>query len=134
MTEARNNRLDGVKFLLIVLVVVGHCIEPTRYSNVVSGGIYSVIYSFHMPLFVFLSGYFAKVTTFGEWKRKVFKFLEPFLVIMIPQFLICRSWHVFIDPENSGWYLMSLVWWYGLLLIVRRIMPKMTGGGYFSLS
>lgn len=66
MTEARNLRLDGVKLLLIVLVVVGHCIEPTRYDNPVSGCLYSIIYSFHMPLFVFLSGYFAKVRSFTE--------------------------------------------------------------------
>lgn len=126
MAAARNSRLDGVKLLLIVLVVVGHCIEPTRYTNVISGSLYSVIYSFHMPLFVFLSGYFAKVNSFDEWIEKGLRFLETFLVIMIPQFLFFRSWHVFINPENSGWYLMSLAWWYGVLLIVRRIALKMT--------
>jgi len=134
MTEARNSRLDGVKLLLIVLVVVGHCIEPTLNSNVVSGSLYTVIYSFHMPLFVFLSGYFAKVNSFGEWKTKGLRLLETFLVIMIPQLLFFRSWHVFINPENSGWYLMSLAWWYGVLLIVRRIAPKMTGWGGVFLS
>jgi len=132
MAAARNSRLDGIKFFLIVLVVVGHCIEPSRYSNVVSGNLYSVIYSFHMPVFVFLSGYFAKVNSFDEWKAKGLRFLETFLVIMIPQFLFFRSWHVFINPENSGWYLMSLAWWYGVLLIVRRIAPKMTGWGRLS--
>ena len=87
-----------------------------------------------MPLFVFLSGYFAKVNSFDEWKAKGLRFFETFLVIMIPQFLFFRSWHVFINPENSGWYLMSLVWWYGVLLIVRRITPKMTGWGGVFLS
>lgn len=129
MTEARNLRLDGLKLFLIVLVVVGHCIEPTRYINSVSGWLYSVIYSFHMPLFVFLSGYFAKISSFAEWKKKGFKFLETFLVIMIPQFLFYRSWHVFVNPENSGWYLLSLTWWYGILLLLRNVEQKMTVRG-----
>lgn len=136
MTEARNLRLDGVKLLLIVLVVVGHCIEPTRYDNPVCGCLYSIIYSFHMPLFVFLSGYFAKVRSFTEWKDKGLKFLETFLVIMIPQFLFFRSWHVFINPENSGWYLMSLIWWYGLLLFLKTVEQKISvrGGNFNSFT
>lgn len=135
MAKARNSRLDGVKLLLIVLVVIGHCIEPSRYTNTVSGGLYSVIYSFHMPLFVLLSGYFAKVLTFKEWKTKGLRFLETFLVIMIPQFLFYRSWHVFINPENSGWYLMSLVWWYGLLLFIKKTkVENIEWGGVLIIS
>lgn len=132
MTIVRNSRLDGIKLLLIVLVVIGHCIEPSRYSNTISGSLYSVIYSFHMPLFVFLSGYFAKVNSLKEWRNKGIRFIETFLVIMIPQFLFYRSWHVFLNPENSGWYLMSLLWWYGILLLIKRVLPNMsTWGGVF---
>ena len=129
MTIVRNSRLDGIKLLLIILVVIGHCIEPSRYNNTISGSLYSVIYSFHMPLFVFLSGYFAKVNNLKEWRNKGISFIETFLVIMIPQFLFYRNWHVFFNPENSGWYLMSLLWWYGILLLIKRTLPNMSVWG-----
>lgn len=136
MAAVRNSKLDGIKLLLIVLVVIGHCIEPSRYSNTISGSLYSVIYLFHMPLFVFLSGYFANVNSLKEWKYKGIRFIETFLVIMIPQFFFYRSWHFFLNPENSGWYLMSLLWWYGILLFIKRVMPNMSvwGGVIFTFT
>lgn len=53
----RDYTLDGLKFLLICLVVLGHFIQGARYNNEITTAIYSVIYNFHMPLFVLLSGY-----------------------------------------------------------------------------
>ncbi len=126
----RNTRLDGIKILLIFLVVLGHCIEPSRYSNPVSGGLYSIIYSFHMPLFIFLSGYFAKVNSFSEWKDKAIRFFESYFVVMLPWAIINRSWIVFLSPQISGWYLMSMAWWYGMLLLLKRIKNgKILWGG-----
>lgn len=53
MAKQRDLRFDFVKGVLIFLVVLAHVIRG-RGSIV-----YHVIYSFHMPLFVFVSGYFA---------------------------------------------------------------------------
>ena len=53
MAKQRDILFDFVKGVLIFLVVWGHVIRG-RESIV-----YHVIYSFHMPLFVFVSGYFA---------------------------------------------------------------------------
>ncbi len=52
---ARSHRLDNFRFLLMFFVVFGHCLELFN-----TGLLYRVIYSFHMPAFVFLTGYFAK--------------------------------------------------------------------------
>lgn len=59
-TKQRDTTIDGLKFLMICLVTTGHAIEPTRNISEKSCLIYSVIYSFHMPLFVLLSGFFSK--------------------------------------------------------------------------
>lgn len=56
----RDYRIDGIKWLLIVLVTFGHVIEPAL-SNPIANKLYSIIYIFHMPLFVFISGYYANV-------------------------------------------------------------------------
>lgn len=47
----RDYRIDGIKWLLIVLVTFGHVIEPAL-SNPIANKLYSIIYIFHMPLFV----------------------------------------------------------------------------------
>lgn len=54
MDTGRNKTYDGLKFLLIVLVTIGHFSEPYRYTHSMIGAGYSVIYLFHMPLFILL--------------------------------------------------------------------------------
>lgn len=68
----RNKSLDSLKFVLIILVVLGHFLEPSRYSNKLSCDLYSVIYAFHMPLFIMLSGYFTKTCTIKNLKDSSF--------------------------------------------------------------
>ena len=57
----RDGRVDGIKWLLIVLVTIGHAIEPAL-SNPTANKLYSLIYLFHMPLFIYISGYFVSVS------------------------------------------------------------------------
>lgn len=71
MENKRIDHLDTCKGLLIILVVIGHAIEilDTEYT----GYWFKVIYSFHMPAFFIISGYFLNLT---KWKEKgFFKFL-----------------------------------------------------------
>ena len=51
---------DNIKGLLIILVVVGHVAHPVHNDNPAISCLFDVIYLFHMPLFVFVSGLFAK--------------------------------------------------------------------------
>ena len=61
MAEAKKHYLyfDYLKFFLIFFVVFGHMIEK-YIENPVMRAIYFFIYSFHMPVFIFISGMFAK--------------------------------------------------------------------------
>ena len=66
LIQARSPYWDTLKGLLILLVILGHC------GTALSEGLLSVIYSFHMPLFVFISGYFSKKTaSYQQTKQKV---------------------------------------------------------------
>ena len=51
---------DNLKGILIVLVVFGHMMHPVHNTNQALSTCFDLIYLFHMPLFVFLSGLFAK--------------------------------------------------------------------------
>lgn len=53
----------NVKLLLIYMVVYGHIIEGMIDSVEPLAQVYRVIYSVHMPLFLFLSGFFLKSRT-----------------------------------------------------------------------
>lgn len=68
--------IDIARGIGILLVVMGH-----NDFALVSPFAYQVIYSFHMPLFFFLSGYFIN-TTIGFWdffKKRFNSLLKPFL-------------------------------------------------------
>ena len=60
----RNLWIDCCKGVLIILVVVGHfCIKAVTKTDVqlkVLNSIAYIIYSFHMPAFIILSGLFFK--------------------------------------------------------------------------
>ena len=55
-----NNRLvwaDSLKGLLMVLVVLGHAIQNTIGPQCQTNHLWNIIYSFHMPAFMAISGY-----------------------------------------------------------------------------
>lgn len=61
----RDYRLDRLRLLLMVLVVFGHLLELFPGAE----KLYRVIYSFHMPAFLFLSGYFARLDLRRLWPQ-----------------------------------------------------------------
>lgn len=58
--DRRNYQMDNLKCLLIFSVVFGHMLELFMGKNSPERVLYLVIYSFHMPLFAFVSGVFAR--------------------------------------------------------------------------
>ena len=67
MATKRIPYLDNIKGVLIVLVLIGHAIQycSSTYEMDFS---FRLIYSFHMPLFFFVSGYLANK---GRWDRNL---------------------------------------------------------------
>lgn len=55
MSKERNTQIDSLKFFLIFLVLVGHCLDIGLSSHY-NSALFRFIYSFHMPVFVILSG------------------------------------------------------------------------------
>ena len=52
-------QFDAVKLFAIYMVILGHCIQHLLSSDYLDEPGYIMIYSFHMPLFMMISGYFA---------------------------------------------------------------------------
>ncbi|MCC8152533.1 MAG: acyltransferase family protein [Lachnospiraceae bacterium] len=75
MEYKRNYQFDNMKALLIFLVVLGHV-----FRNLGANGdnyvVYKIIFSFHMPAFLFISGYFMKYNP-----KKLFARLFPLYLL-----------------------------------------------------
>lgn len=108
--------LDNLKGLLIFLVVFGHSLELFKDEYFITQVLYAFIYLFHMPAFVFVSGYFSK--NLDKARSTAFKsFLMPFILFNIIWNLIAAlaTWDInqfsFITPGWALWYLMSMFFW-----------------------
>lgn len=126
----RDFLIDNSKGLLIFLVVFGHALEFIREDSVIARVIYIFIYQFHMPVFVFISGYLSKNIIKGR-NEAVKKFLIPFLLFNIiwnSLQLISKFFSIapnvatedvavwsFFKPGWALWYILALFIWKILL-------------------
>lgn len=72
MLKDRNIAFDIVKGIAIYLVVLGHCMQYIGHTSMSDNALHSWIYSFHMPLFFMVSGFFAA----SSWKLDALEFLR----------------------------------------------------------
>ena len=80
MSEKRVNWLDIAKGLAIIFIVLGHI-----YTNKIA---YTILYSFHLQIFMFVSGYLYKKRNIGEFAKRKFKtVIIPYLFFGILEIL-----------------------------------------------
>lgn len=122
----RNYRFDNIKFLLIILVVFGHLLELV--SGQTSDGLYRVIYLFHIPAFLFITGYFARF----DPAKILYSFMLPYLLLQIlytlfQSFVISENFSVSLQmtkPYWLLWYLMTVTFYYLLIPFFDTHDPK----------
>ncbi|MFD1361589.1 acyltransferase family protein [Lentibacillus salinarum] len=129
----RNAYFDNARLMLIFLVVFGHVIQPYIDGSSGVNTLYLWIYTFHMPAFIFLAGFFAKgagnVTYITSLAKKL---LVPYMVFQIIYtgyyFLIGKDgWQLeMFYPHWSLWFLFSLFSWHMLLIWFKK-MPAAMG-------
>lgn len=110
---SRNTRLDGMKFVLICMVILGHF---SYYDFRL--GINRLIYAFHMPMFVMISGYLTHPQSFARFKRSSFKLLALYLIFQTGHLAynalvkgIPFTLEAYMDPALALWYLLCLFYW-----------------------
>ncbi len=128
-TSKRSKFFDNAKFILIFLVVFGHLISPLKEQDGILFTLYTVIFLFHMPAFILISGYFAKgYKKKGYLKKSVKKILIPYFIFQIIYsvyyYLIGKEERLTVDflhPHWTLWFLMSLFFWNLLLYAFARM-------------
>lgn len=102
--KTRDYGIDWLKAFAIVLMVLGHAIQYSLVSNFDSNIIFRLIYSFHMPLFVFVSGYLISPGKNSSFLWKQFKLLIiPFLLWMVLYSFYYRR----MDLHDGNWSILS---------------------------
>lgn len=110
---------ENAKLILIVLVVVGHVIGhiDDRFLHAVT----MTIYSFHMPAFVFIAGYFTKRASFSPKLFSQYIIFQSIFLIIGWYFKQEVQWLSILSPFLVLWFLFSLITWKLLVQIVSRI-------------
>lgn len=129
MTAPSKNRipyLDFLKCFAIASVLLGHSVEQITGNDFWDNPIWSFIYSYHMPLFMFLCGYFFSSSlklSFSDLVQKKFiqlwipsltAFALMFLFVWATKYNPCPelmdfSWFGFF---NAVWFLKSVFFCY----------------------
>lgn len=104
-------KYDNLRGILIYLVVIGHLLYSYNYYNTIGSSIIvQFIYSFHMPLFLIISGYFSKNIN----KNNIIKLFLVFILLNLSYILydyIITSNLDFFSIKYSAWYLLAIVFY-----------------------
>jgi fucose 4-O-acetylase-like acetyltransferase len=121
LIKKRDSFFDNFKAVLIFFVVLGHILE-SFLNNSSFMFAYSIIYSFHMPAFVFVAGYFAKNIKKQE-ESVFFDFLIPYFFFnSLYQILLWRSLEInLFEPIYAYWFLLSMFFWKILLQKISQV-------------
>lgn len=122
--KERNLKLDNAKGILITLVVIGHMLLPIQGTTRGVTNFFYMIYAFHMPAFVFISGLLAQriYTRVPKryfngrrwcstlWLYLLFQFILFFSEI--PAYGRTTRFPDFLHTSGAPWYLLALLLWY----------------------
>lgn len=134
--------IDQLKGIAIFLVVLGHLVGHNAGRD---NFLWTFIYSFHMPLFMFISGYLASVTSGTEplgWRKiglsirkKCRTLLLPPMIwgIAIPAILFSNtsfSWSLFsnyLQIWGGGLWFFNTLFILSLLFLLYKGLLQLTG-------
>lgn len=146
-TTNRNQYLDLVKSFAIICVIIGHCIQYGSGTEYLENGtffdnpLFKFIYSFHMPLFMLISGYlFAFSVEKRSWKenikRKITTLFIPILAWALVSLTINASSEIYYTGEvktvweyavsyfyiiiSSLWFLWAILYASLIIIFVKK--------------
>lgn len=136
--KERNIKIDIIKGISIFLVLWGHYIQYTTLDEgYYDNWIFKIIYSFHMPLFMLISGYlFYGTLNKNNMKQILVSRLKGFIIPLIicsviswlftsmykRNFNIIYLWDIFTKVHL--WFLWSIIASSLCLAFIQKFLPK----------
>ncbi|GAA2457432.1 acyltransferase family protein [Streptomyces glaucus] len=137
--KQRDAFFDNAKYLAIVLVAMGHAWEPLKGDSRILEAVYQVVYAFHMPAFIIISGFFSR--SFDMRPDRLKRLITG---VAVPYVLFETAYPLFkrvvdddpgqeislLDPWYLTWFLCALFIWRlttPIWKLVRRPLPVALG-------
>ena len=129
-TKQRDSFFDNAKYLAIVLVAIGHAWEPLKGDSRILEAAYTVVYSFHMPAFIIISGFFSR--SFDMRPDRLRRLITG---VAVPYILFETAYVLFervagddpgkdislLDPWYLTWFLCALFVWRMITPILKAV-------------
>lgn len=123
----------------MLLVILGHAIQSTMGAECESNHLWNIIYSFHMPAFMAISGWLAFRKTEGlslnkYWtlcKRRACQLLVPYFVWTFVSYFIKGDFSIqvlcryLVYPDLSFWFLWVLFWICVIFSLAQLVASKL---------
>nr|WP_244904654.1 acyltransferase family protein [Streptomyces prasinopilosus] len=118
--KPRDAFFDNAKYLAIVLVAIGHFWEPIKGGSRFMEAAYTLVYAFHMPAFIIVSGFFSRGFDLrpDRLRRLVTGVVVPYVVFETAYPLFKRVVDgdprqeiSLLDPWYLTWFLCALFVW-----------------------
>lgn len=134
MQTTRLPYVDALKGFAIFLVVLGHVLQHYYSHDALA---FRIVYSFHMPLFMFISGYVCYRKS--EWslvKKRAVQLLVPFFSCIVLNYcidlalgdatvsLVTYLWNVLLQPDRGLWFLWALFFISALFICCQKIARR----------
>ena len=128
---------DSLKGWLMVLVVLGHAIQCVMPKECFNNHLWNIIYSFHMPAFMAISGWFAyKSSKFREGifnviRRRFYQLVIPYFLWTLISMMLSLNFKLdsliklILYPDSSFWFLWVLFWISVIFTCCRWITSKL---------
>ena len=121
LADGRDHHIDALKGVAIILVVIGHSIQindPNYDDNL----LFRIIYSFHLPMFFFLSGFILSTqlghSLLNYLKKNTVRLLVPFIIWYLISYIFVRTqtdisllaylFNLTKSPAGGLWFLWVL--------------------------
>ncbi|MBM7167951.1 acyltransferase family protein [Streptomyces sp. G44] len=118
--KQRDAFFDNAKYLAIVLVAMAHAWEPLTDHSRAAEALYMTVYTFHMPAFIVISGYFSRSFDMrpDRLRRLVTGVAVPYVVFEVA-YTLFKRWAdddpgqpiSLLDPWYLTWFLVALFVW-----------------------
>lgn len=127
--KKRDYLFDNYKAFLIILVIISHFTDMNYANNSLLYTLKWLIVSFHMPAFIYISGYFSKrehsILTLMQ-KLLIPYFVYECVYYALYTFILHKeTGFYFLYPKFSLWYLLALFVWRAATPYIKKVPGHM---------